>query len=160
MKTTFALLLGAFLALAAGSALATAGKNNVGTVITDLKVRYSGKSPELKGKAYVLEFWATWCPPCRTSIPHLNEVYKKYKDKGLEIIGVTKEDRQTVRNFEKNIPIEYTVAHDTYGKLNDEFQIKGIPHAMIVDKSGKIVWEGHPMSLPESQLETVLKAAE
>lgn len=160
MKTTFALLLGAFLTLAAGSALATAGKNNVGTVITDLKVRYSGKSPELKGKAYVLEFWATWCPPCRTSIPHLNEVYKKYKDKGLEIIGVTKEDRQTVRNFEKNIPIEYTVAHDTYGKLNDEFQIKGIPHAMIVDKSGKIVWEGHPMRLPESQLETVLKAAE
>lgn len=160
MKTTFALLLGAFLALAAGTALATAGKNNVGTVITDLKVRYSGKSPDLKGKAYVLEFWATWCPPCRTSIPHLNEVYKKHKDKGLEIIGVTKEDRQTVRNFEKNIPIEYTVAHDTYGKLNDEFQIKGIPHAMIVDKSGKIVWEGHPMSLPESQLEAVLKAAE
>lgn len=160
MKTTFALLLGAFLALAAGTALATAGKNNVGTVITDLKVRYSGKSPDLKGKAYVLEFWATWCPPCRTSIPHLNEVHKKHKDKGLEIIGVTKEDRQTVRNFEKNIPIEYTVAHDTYGKLNDEFQIKGIPHAMIVDKSGKIVWEGHPMSLPESQLEAVLKAAE
>ncbi len=137
---------------------ATAGKNNTGTVISDLKVRFSGKEPELKGRAYVLEFWATWCPPCRTSIPHLNEIHQKYKGRGLEIIGVTKEDRQTVRNFTKDVPIEYTVAHDTYGKLNDEFQIKGIPHAMIVDKTGKIVWEGHPMSLPEAQLESVLKA--
>lgn len=160
MKTPYLILAALCLLLAPTTLRATAGKNNVGTVITELKVRFSGKSPELKGKAYVLEFWATWCPPCRTSIPHLNELYKKHKAKGLEIIGVTKEDRQTVRNFEKNIPIEYTVAHDTYGKLNDDFQIRGIPHAMIVDKSGKIVWEGHPMSLPESQLEAVLKATE
>ncbi|HCN30713.1 MAG TPA: hypothetical protein DIT64_18705 [Verrucomicrobiales bacterium] len=158
MKTARILLALALTALASTTLLATAGKDNVGTVITDLKVRFSGASPDLKGKAYVLEFWATWCPPCRTSIPHLNELYKKHKDKGLQIIGVTKEDRQTVRNFEKNIPIEYTVAHDTYGKLSEDFQIKGIPHAMIVDKTGKIVWEGHPMSLPESQLEAVLKA--
>lgn len=156
MKT---LLFAAALALVTASVLhATAGKNNVGTVIDDLKVRYSGKSPELKGRAYVLEFWATWCPPCRTSIPHLNEIYGKYKARGLEIIGVTQEDRQTVRNFTKDVPIEYTVAHDTYGKLNDQFQIQGIPHAMIVDKTGKIVWEGHPSSLPEAQLESVLKA--
>jgi len=137
--------------------LASASKSNVGTVITDLKVRYSGKAPELAGKPYILEFWATWCPPCRTSIPHLNEVYKKYKDKGLEVIGVTDEDKQTVRNFEKTVPIEYTVAFDAYKKLNKDFGIQGIPHAMIVDTTGKIVWEGHPMSLKDSDIEAVLK---
>ena len=138
-------------------ALASASKSNVGTMIKDLKVRFSGKSPELTGKPYILEFWATWCPPCRSSIPHLNEVYKKYKDKGLEIIGVTDEDKQTVRNFEKTVPIEYTVAFDPYENLEKDFGIQGIPHAMIVDATGKIVWEGHPMSLKDSDIEAVLK---
>jgi hypothetical protein len=126
--------------------LASASKSNVGTVIKDLKVRFSGKAPELAGK-----------PPCRSSIPHLNEVYKKYKDKGLEIIGVTDEDKPTVRNFEKTVPIEYTVAFDPYEKLEKDFGIQGIPHAMIVDATGKITWEGHPMSLKDSDIEAVLK---
>lgn len=138
-------------------ALASASKSNVGTVIKDLKARFSGKAPELAGKPYVLEFWATWCGPCKQSIPHLNEVYKKYKDKGLEIIGVTDEDKQTVRNFEKTTPIEYTVGFDPYKKLNEGFGIQGIPHAMIVDSTGKIVWEGHPMSMKDSDIEAVLK---
>lgn len=137
--------------------LASASKSNVGTVIKDLKVRYSGKGPELTGKPYILEFWATWCPPCRDSIPHLNEVYKKYKDKGLEVIGVTDEDKQVVRNFEKTVPIEYTVGFDPYKKLKPGFGIQGIPHAMIVDSTGKIVWEGHPMSIQDSDIEAVLK---
>jgi cytochrome c biogenesis protein CcmG/thiol:disulfide interchange protein DsbE len=152
------LVLASALFLSAALLHATAGKDNTGTVIQDLKVRFSGKAPELKGRAYILEFWATWCGPCRKSIPHLNEIHRKYKDRGLEIIGVTDEDRQTVRNFTKEVPIEYTVAHDPYGKLGEQFQIEGIPHAMIVDKTGKIVWEGHPSSLPEARLESVLKA--
>ncbi|MEK7713866.1 MAG: TlpA disulfide reductase family protein, partial [candidate division NC10 bacterium] len=48
---------------------------------------------------YVVEFWATWCGPCRTSIPHLTELQKKYKDKGLVIVGITDEDKTTVSNF-------------------------------------------------------------
>jgi thiol-disulfide isomerase/thioredoxin len=139
------------------SAHGRSSKSNIGTIIEDLNVRFSGKPPELKGKPYVLEFWATWCPPCRQSIPHLNEIYKKFKARGLEVIGVTDEDKQTVRNFEKTLPIDYTVAFDTYKKLNKDFGIEGIPHAMIVDTAGKIVWEGHPMGLNDTEIEAVLK---
>lgn len=158
MKRITFIFAGAFLALLALQQVsARASKSNVGTVITELKLQFSGKAPELKGKPYVLEFWATWCPPCRTSIPHLNELNKKYKDRGLTFIGATDEDRQTVRNFVKDVPIEYAVAFDSNGKLNKEFGIQGIPHAMIVNSEGKIVWEGHPMSLKESDLDAVLK---
>ncbi|MEY4484496.1 MAG: hypothetical protein RL693_1948 [Verrucomicrobiota bacterium] len=136
---------------------ARTSKSNIGTVIPELKLQFSGKAPEIKGKPYVLEFWATWCPPCRQSIPHLNELNKKYKALGLTFIGATSEDRQTVRNFLKDVPIDYTVAFDNDGKLNKSFGIEGIPHAMIVNKEGKIVWEGHPMSMPESELDAVVK---
>ncbi len=155
----FTILLIAMLAalFAVQQATARVSKSNVGTVISALKLQFSGKDPEINGKPYVLEFWATWCPPCRTSIPHLNELNKKYQARGLTFIGATSEDRQTVRNFVKDVPIDYTVAFDNDGKLNKSFGIEGIPHAMIVNKEGKIVWEGHPMSMPESELEAVLK---
>lgn len=136
---------------------ASASKNNVGSSVGKLKLDFPGKDPEIQGKPYILEFWATWCPPCRTSIPHLNEVYEKFKGKGLEVIGVTDEDKGTVEAFTKKIPIRYHVGYDNGGRLSKSFGVRGIPHAMIVNKEGKIVWEGHPMSLPESQLEEVLK---
>jgi hypothetical protein len=59
--------------------------------------------------------------------------------------------------FVRKTPIDYHVALDANGKFAKPFGIRGIPHAMILDKEGKVVWEGHPMSLPESQLETVLR---
>ncbi len=158
MKRLSFLIVTALAALFAVQQLsARASKSNVGTVIPELKLQFSGKAPDLKGKPYVLEFWATWCPPCRTSIPHLNELNKKYKDRGLTFIGATDEDRQTVRSFVKDVPIDYTVAFDSNGKLNKSFGIEGIPHAMIVNNEGKIVWEGHPMSMKESDLDAVLK---
>lgn len=153
--TLIALLMGSLFVIQ--NVLATATNNNVGTVVKIDGLKFKGKDPVLTGKPLIVEFWATWCPPCRTSIPHLNELYKKHREKGLEIIGVTKEDEATVSSFVKNIPIDYHVAFDSGGKFGKPFGIKGIPHAMILDKEGKVVWEGHPMSLPESQLEAVLK---
>lgn len=153
--TLIALLIGSLFVIQ--NVLATAANNNVGIVVKVDGLKFKEKAPEFTGKPLIVEFWATWCPPCRTSIPHLNEVYQKYKGQGLEIIGVTDEDRSTVNKFVKDIPIEYHVAFDSNGKFAKPFGIRGIPHAMILDKAGKVVWEGHPMSLPESQLEAVLK---
>lgn len=132
-------------------------KNNVGQTLPKLAVKFIGDAPALAGKPLILEFWATWCPPCRESIPHLNQVYTTYKAKGLEIVGVTKEDAATVTAFTKSIPINYHVALDPAATLAAHFGITGIPHAMLVDKTGKIVWEGHPMDLKPADFEPLLK---
>jgi thiol-disulfide isomerase/thioredoxin len=145
-------------ALFAGSLTLTAApKEWVGKELPALGVDYQAKAPDLKGKPVIVEFWATWCPPCRKSIPHLNEINKKFKDKGLIIVGITDEDKATVEGFQKTTPMEYSVAFDKGNKLGEKFGITGIPHAFIVGKDGKIAWEGHPMQMTEADIEKVLK---
>lgn len=110
-------------------------------------------------KAYIVEFWATWCPPCRMSIPHLNEIYKKYKDKGLEVVAITDEDAASVKSFvqSQGDKMTYPVVVDkdglTAAAFMGGFNEDGIPHAFVVDTEGNIVWHGHPMD----SLETVIQ---
>jgi cytochrome c biogenesis protein CcmG/thiol:disulfide interchange protein DsbE len=129
----------------------------VGEKLPELPLEYLTGQPEVAGRPMIVEFWATWCPPCRASIPHLNEIYAKYKDSGLIIIGVTKEEKDVVTNFLKRVPMSYFPALDRNGSLNKQFKITAIPHDVLVDKTGKIVWEGHPMALKEKQINKVLK---
>ena len=158
MKLLYAFVLMWVWAVPMGSDLfARTEKSMVGQTLPKLSVQWLDKKPETEGKPMIVEFWATWCPPCRSSIPHLNEIHAKYKDKGLQIVGITDEDRAKIKKFEKEVPIEYAVALDANGKYAKPFGIQGIPHAVLVDKTGKIVWEGHPMSLKESQIEELLK---
>ncbi len=138
-------------------ACSAAPKDWVGKELPKLNVDYIEKNPDLVGKPLIVEFWATWCPPCRASIPHLNEFNKKFKDKGLVVIGITDEDKRDVAKFRKTVPMEYNVAIDKGGKLSAQFGISGIPQAFIVGKDGKIVWEGHPGSLTDAEIEKVLK---
>jgi thiol-disulfide isomerase/thioredoxin len=108
------------------------------------------------GHVYVVEFWATWCPPCRASIPHLTKLQAQYKDK-ITIIGVSvdKDPAQKVKEFvdKKGETMEYTVAYEAEGKVSKAysraFGQEGIPHAFIVDRQGKITWVGHPMTMDD-----------
>jgi thiol-disulfide isomerase/thioredoxin len=129
----------------------------VGKPMPALNVEFLGAKPAYEGKGRIVEFWATWCPPCRASIPHLNEIYKKFKDKGLVVIGITDEEKAKVEAFQKKIPMDYAVGIDAKGALLKQLGIEGIPHAFVVDKAGKVVWEGHPMELKDSVIEKVLK---
>lgn len=140
----------------AGVLMVRASGSNVGQALPALKLTYLKEAPALAGKPLLLEFWATWCPPCRTSIPHLNELHAKYQAKGLAMVGVTNEKRDVVEAFLTKIPIHYSVGFDD-GALIRGFGISGIPHAMLVNKQGKIVWEGHPMELKEKDIEAILK---
>ena len=119
-------------------------------------MQFSGGTPDYKGKAAIVEFWATWCPPCRASIPHLNGINKNYQDKGLVVMGISDEKPDVVAKFRKSTPMEYHVA--TGGSaIQKKFGINGIPHAFVVGKDGKILWEGHPMELKDDVIEKALK---
>ena len=96
---------------------------------------------------YVIEFWATWCPPCKRSIPELNNLYEQYKDKNVVIVGVTSEDEETVRPFVEKMQMKYLVALDTNRSSAKTYMdnVQGIPHAFIIDTNGIVVWSGHPL---------------
>jgi thiol-disulfide isomerase/thioredoxin len=128
-----------------------------GDPLPSLSLNYLGQQPQLTGKPVLVEFWATWCPPCRKSIPHLNEVYAKYKDKGLNIVGITNEDEATVKKFQEKIPMTYNVAINAPQELLQQFGVDAIPTAFLVDKTGKVVWTGHPMELTEATIQKVLE---
>lgn len=122
-----------------------------------------GESIELKldKNIYVVEFWATWCGPCLDSIPHLTELQKKYKDKGVMIIGISNEDASTVRPYVEKMgdKMAYTVAIDVERKTNSAYMKaygqNGIPTAFIVDKELKIAWVGHPMGGLDTALQEI-----
>jgi thiol-disulfide isomerase/thioredoxin len=112
----------------------------------------------------VLEFWATWCAPCRVSIPHLTKLQAKYKN-ALQIIGVTDEDAEIVRPFLKRMgdQMQYTVARDadrsTYAAYMEAFGQRGIPTAFVIGLDRKILWVGHPMDGLEEALESIFSGS-
>jgi thiol-disulfide isomerase/thioredoxin len=109
----------------------------------------------LRGKIVVVEFWATWCPPCRASIPHLVALHKKHAGKGVVIVSLTQEDKGAVKGFVKANKMIYAIG----GKSSSggRYGVRGIPAAFIVDPEGKIAWTGHPMGGLDRALEQQLK---
>lgn len=103
------------------------------------------EKPETNGKFVLIDFWATWCGPCKKAIPELNEFHHKFKDK-LVVIGISDEPRGKVKKM-KNPKMEYYSAIDTKERLERIYEVKGIPHCVIIDPNGIVVWEGWPQQI-------------
>jgi peroxiredoxin len=123
------------------------------------------KLSDSKGKqAVVLDFWATWCPPCQAELPVVNKLLAGYKDKGVLFVAVNQgEDAAQVRTFLQSIHIEPTVALDAQGSAGHLYQVSGIPQTVIIDKQGivRAVYTGYGPGMEDvikKQLDEVLAA--
>jgi thiol-disulfide isomerase/thioredoxin len=110
----------------------------------------------------VVEFWATWCPPCRATIPHLTGLQKKFADRGVIVVGVSSEDEATVKPFVEKMgeQMEYRVAVDNEGRTSqgymEAFGESGIPYNFVVDKDGRVAWHGYAMQDLDAVVEKLL----
>jgi thiol-disulfide isomerase/thioredoxin len=99
------------------------------------------KLSDMKGHVVVLDFWATWCPPCRASLPHLNKVSqdKELTDKGLMVYSINcKESADDAKNFLKKNNYSFNVALDSDGKTEEAYAVTGIPTTVVVGKDGTV----------------------
>lgn len=101
------------------------------------------EKPETKGKYVLIDFWATWCGPCKVAIPELNKFAKKFKD-DLVVIGISNESKKKILSL-TSPKIEYFSAYDTKQKLKKAYQVRGLPHVVVINPEGIVVWEGFPL---------------
>ncbi len=115
---------------------------------------------DLRGKVVLLNFWATWCPPCRKEMPDLEALYLKFKDKdqGFVVLAISDESAAKVNPFLAERNITYPVLLDPGRKVNEQFHIEGIPKSFVYDRSGKLVAQSIDMRTQRQFLEMLAQA--
>jgi peroxiredoxin len=113
---------------------------------------------QLSGKVVVLNFWATWCPPCRKELPDLESLYQQFKDEGLMILAISDEDMAKVKPFVAQQKVTYPILLDPGRKVNELFQISGIPKTFVYDRNGKLAAQSIDMRTRRQFLEMLAQA--
>lgn len=92
-----------------------------------------------KGEVVYLDFWASWCGPCRKSFPWMNKVAAKYKQQGFSVVSVNLDaNKALATKFLDETPADFTVIYDPKGKIAKHFKIQGMPSSMLIGRDGKI----------------------
>ncbi len=121
----------------------------------------NGKSwslKDLKGKVVLVNFWATWCPPCRKEMPDLDGLSKKFGKKGLVVLSISDETPDKVLPYIKAHPVEYPILLDPGDLTEKAYRIEGIPKSFVYDRDGKIVAEAIDMRTTRQFLEMLAAA--
>lgn len=130
------------LALVVGSSYAAAIDKGV-TAPAIAAVDANGRSVDvaiLRGKVIYLDFWASWCAPCRRSFPWMNAMQEKYGAKGLVVIGINVDrKRADADRFLAQVPAQFAVAYDPEGNTPKTYAIKGMPSSVLIDREGRVI---------------------
>jgi peroxiredoxin len=103
---------------------------------------------DLRGKVVLVNFWATWCPPCRKELPALEDLYRRLAAKGLVILGISDEEAAKVDPFVQHNRLSFPVLLDPGRKVNDRFLVHGIPKSFVYDRNGRLVAQAIDMRTP------------
>src|SRR3984957_13968658 len=94
---------------------------------------------QYKGQVVMINFWASWCVPCRQEMPLLESIYKKYKPLGFTLIGVNVEpDQKEAENFLKQTPVSFPVLFDAKSKVSGLYNVEGMPTTVFIDRKGNV----------------------
>ena len=113
---------------------------------------------DLRGKVVLVNFWATWCPPCRKEMPDLQSLYERFKDQGLVVLSISDEDAAKVTPFIAERKISYPVLLDPGRKVNELFRVEGIPKSFVYDRAGKLAAQSIDMRTQKQFLEMLAQA--
>jgi len=129
------------LALAASPGLAKAPKPApVAPVFTLPGLKGDVALESFRGKTVLVDFWASWCVPCRQSFPWMNDLQRRYGDKGLAIVAVNLDkDREFASSFLAEVPASFTVVFDPSGKTAESYKVKAMPTTFLISPEGKLL---------------------
>jgi peroxiredoxin len=113
---------------------------------------------DLRGKVVLVNFWATWCPPCRKEMPDLQALYEKYKDQGFLVLAISDEELAKVMPFIGERNISYPVLLDPGRKVNQLYRVEGIPKSFVYDRDGKMVAQSIDMRTRSQFQEMIAQA--
>jgi peroxiredoxin len=121
----------------------------------------SGKAwtlQRLGGKVVLVNFWATWCPPCRKEMPDLEALYNRFQEQGFVVLAISDEDPGKVKGFVTERNVTYPILLDPGRKVNELFDVQGIPKSFVYDREGKLVSESIDMRTQKQFLEMLRHA--
>jgi thiol-disulfide isomerase/thioredoxin len=137
MKKTLALLTLAIFTFAANAT--EVSQTAPQFTLPNLKTQAPTPLKQFAGKVVYLDFWASWCAPCKKSFPALNALHQKLKTQGFEVLAVNlDEDKALAEKFLQDVPVDFTVLRDAKGEWSDQYVVETMPTSFILDKNGVV----------------------
>lgn len=146
MKGLSFVLAGAFLGIFAGGGLASSGL--VGAPAPDFALKSAGgenlRLSEYRGEVVMINFWATWCGPCRQEMPLLDELYDRYERVGFTLLGVNiDDDRQQAMQMAEELDVSFPVLFDSEKSVSKRYEVDAMPVTVLVDRGGTVRYVHH-----------------